>query len=172
MKRFLLPAAGLSLVAAGFGAGVAVSATAADDSAPVTVTRQSLAEVKNPTGGHGRTLGLSKVVVMPGAALAPHHHPGSQLGYVAEGVLTYTVETKQAKLMKGPGDAPKLVKVVKPGMTVKVRPGQWLLEEQGEIHHAKNGGEIPVVIYLSTLFKNGEPAAILDDADTVPPPRS
>lgn len=163
MKRFLLPAAGLSLVAAGFGAGIAVSATAADDpAAPVTVTRQSLAEVQNPTGGHGRTLGLSKVVVMPGSKLASHHHPGSQLGYVAEGVLTYTVETKQAKLMKGPGDDPTLVKVVRPGMTVKVRPGQWLVEEQGEIHHAKNGGTVPVVIYLSTLLKNGEPAAIPD----------
>jgi quercetin dioxygenase-like cupin family protein len=162
MKRFLLPAAGLSLVAAGFGAGVAVSATAADDAAPVTVTRQSLAEVPNPAGGHGRTLGLSKVVVMPGAQLATHHHPGSQLGYVAEGVLTYTVETKRARLMKGSGDDPTLVKVVKPGMTVKVRPGHWLVEEQGEIHHARNSGDVPVVLYVSTLFKTGEPAAIPD----------
>ena len=63
---------------------------------------------------------------MPGAELASHHHPGSQLGYVAEGVLTYTVETGKAKLMKGPGDDPKLVKTIKPGDTVKVRPGQWL----------------------------------------------
>ncbi|MGY2700884.1 MULTISPECIES: cupin domain-containing protein [unclassified Nocardioides] len=163
MKRLLLPAAGLSLVAAGFGAGIAVSATAADDpAAPVSVTRQSLAEVPDPTGGHGRTLGLSKVVVMPGAQLASHHHPGSQLGYVAEGVLTYTVETKQAKLMKGSGDDPTLVKVIRPGMTVKVRPGQWLVEEQGEIHHARNGGDTPVILYLSTLLKTGEPAAIPD----------
>lgn len=162
MKRLLLPAAGLSLVAAGFGAGIAVSATAADDPAPVTVTRQSLAEVANPTGGHGRTLGLSKVVVMPGAALASHHHPGSQLGYVAEGVLTYTVETKQATLMKGSGDDPTVVKVVGPGQTVKVRPGHWLVEEQGEIHHARNAGDVPVVIYLSTLLKTGQPAAIPD----------
>ena len=162
MKRLLLPVAGLSLVAAGFGAGIAVSATAAGDPAPVTVTRQSLAEVPAPKGAPDRTLGLSRVVVMPGAKLASHHHPGSQIGYIAEGVLTYTVETKQAELMKGPGDAPTLVKVVKPGMTVKVRPGQWLVEEQGEIHHAKNGGEVPVVIYLSTLFRTGDPAAIFD----------
>jgi quercetin dioxygenase-like cupin family protein len=162
MKRLLLPAAGLSLVAAGFGAGVAVSATAADDPAPVTVTRQSLAEVPSPAGAPNRTLGLSKVVVMPGAQLASHHHPGSQLGYVAEGVLTYTVETKRAKLMKGAGDDPTLVKVVRPGMTVKVRPGQWLVEEQGEVHHARNGGDVPVVIYLSTLLRTGAPTAIPD----------
>jgi quercetin dioxygenase-like cupin family protein len=167
MKRLLLPVAGLALIASGFGAGIAVSATADEsargaDEAPVTVTRQSLAEVPGPTSAPNRTLGLSRVVVMPGSELAPHHHPGSQLGYVAEGVLTYTVETGQAKLMKGPGDAPTLIKVVKPGDTVKVRAGQWLVEEQGEVHHARNAGEIPIVIYLSTLFKTGEPAAIPD----------
>lgn len=162
MKRLLLPATALALVAGGFGAGLAVSATAADDPAPVTVTRQPLAEVPGPTGAPGRTLGLSKVVVMPGAKLASHHHPGSQLGYVAEGVLTYTVETKSARLMKGPGDDPTLVRVVRPGHTVKVRPGQWLVEQQGEVHHAANRGDVPVVIYLSTLLKTGRPAAIPD----------
>lgn len=164
MNRVLTPVAGLALIASGFGAGIAVSATAAgeDDPAPVTVHRQSLAEMAGPSGAKNRTLGLSKVVVMPGAQLASHHHPGTQLGYVAEGVLTYTVETGRAKLMRGPGDAPELVRVVKPGDTVKVRPGHWLQEEQGEVHHARNAGSVPVVLYISTLFKTGEPAAIPD----------
>lgn len=158
------PVAGLALVASGFGAGIAVSASAAgdDDPAPVTVTRQSLAEGVGPSGAKNRTLGLSKVTVMPGARLASHHHPGTQLGYVAEGVLTYTVETGRARLMKGPGDAPELVKVVEAGDTVRVRPGQWLQEEQGEVHHARNAGTVPVVLYISTLFRTGEPAAIPD----------
>ena len=164
MKRLLLPVAGLALIASGFGAGIAVSATAVDDpakaDAPVTITRQPLAEVAGPTGAANRTLGLSRVVVMPGSELASHHHPGTQLGYIAEGVLTYTVETGQARLMKGSGDDPTLVKVIKPGDTVKVRPGHWLIEEQGEVHHARNAGTVPIVIYLSTLFKTGEPAAI------------
>ena len=163
MTRLLLPVAGLALVASGFGAGIAVTATAADeDPAPVTVTRQSLAEVAGPKGAANRTLGLSRVIVMPGAELARHHHPGSQLGYVAEGVLTYTVETGRARLMKGPGDAAEVVEVIRPGGTVKVRPGQWLQEEQGAIHHAANKGDVPVVLYLATLFRTGEPAAIPD----------
>ncbi|WP_395695818.1 cupin domain-containing protein [Nocardioides sp.] len=161
MKRLVLPVAGLALLAGGFGAGIAASAHASDD-APVTVTRQSWAETRSPTGAPGRTLGLSRVVVMPGAVLASHHHPGTQLGYVAEGVLTYTVETKSAKLMKGPGDDPTLVRTVRAGQTVKVRPGQWLVEQQGEVHHAANAGDVPVVIYLSTLFRTGSPAAISD----------
>ena len=96
--------AGLSLLASGVGLGVAVSAGAAEDP-PVVVTRQSLAEVAAPPGAPKRTLGLSKVVVMPGAVLASHHHPGAQLGYVAEGVLTYTVESGSARLGRTRGQA-------------------------------------------------------------------
>jgi quercetin dioxygenase-like cupin family protein len=161
-RAVLIPVAALSLLASGVGIGVAVTAVAADDPAPVVVTRQPLAQVDAPPGAPHRTLGLSRVVVMPGAALASHHHPGQQLGYIAEGTLTYTVETGFAKLMKGSGEDPTLVKKVRPGDTVKVRSGQWLIEEQGEVHHASNGGTIPVVIYLSTLFKTGDPSAIFD----------
>jgi quercetin dioxygenase-like cupin family protein len=152
--------AGLSLLASGVGLGIAVSAGAADDPVPVTVTRQSLAEVAAPPGAPHRTLGLSKVVVMPGAMLASHHHPGEQLGYVAEGVLTYSVESGFARVMTGPGDDATLVKKVTPGMTVRVKPGQWLVEEQDEVHHARNAGTAPIVIYIATLLRTGEPAAI------------
>jgi quercetin dioxygenase-like cupin family protein len=162
MKRLLVPVAGLSLVASGFGAGLAVTSAAADDPAPVSVTRQPLAEVAAPPGAPHRTLGLSKVVVMPGAVLDSHHHPGSQLGYIAEGALTYTVESGRAKVMKGPGDDATLVRRIGPGQTVRVRAGQWLVEEQGEVHHARNAGPVPIVIYLATLFRTGQPAAIPD----------
>jgi quercetin dioxygenase-like cupin family protein len=160
MKRLLVPLAGLALIGSGFGAGIAVSAASADDPAPVVVARQSLAEVAAPPGAPGRTLGLSKVVVMPGARLSSHHHPGAQLGYVAEGALTYTVESGSAVVMRGPGDDATVVKRLKPGMTYRVRAGQWLREEQGEIHHARNAGAVPIVIYLATLFRTGQPAAV------------
>jgi quercetin dioxygenase-like cupin family protein len=161
-RTVLSGVAGLSLLASGVGLGVAVSAGAADDPTPVSVTRQSLAEVAAPPGAPKRTLGLSKVVVMPGAVLASHHHPGEQLGYVAEGVLTYTVESGFARLMTGPGDDATVVKKIKPGMTVRVKPGQWLVEEQDEVHHARNAGSVPIVIYIATLLRTGEPAAIPD----------
>ena len=162
MKRLLVPVAGLALIASGFGAGIAVSAASADDPAPVVVNRQSLAEVTAPPGAPKRTLGLSRVVVMPGARLASHHHPGAQLGYIAEGTLTYTVETGSAVVLKGPGDDATVVKRLKPGDTYRVKAGQWLREEQGEVHHARNAGTVPIVIYLSTLFRTGQPAAISD----------
>ena len=162
MKRLLVPVAGLGLIASGFGAGIAVSSASADDPAPVTVTRQPLAEATAPPGAPKRTLGLSKVVVMPGSKLASHHHPGTQLGYIAEGALTYTVESGSAVVLSGPGDDAKVVKKLKPGQTYRVKAGQWLREEQGEVHHARNAGTVPIVIYLATLFKTGEPAAIPD----------
>jgi hypothetical protein len=28
-----------------------------------------------------------------------------------------------------------LLKKIKPGQTVRVKPGQWLVEEQDEVHH-------------------------------------
>ncbi len=150
--------ASLSLLASGAAIGVTVSADAVDD--PVVVTRQPLAEVKAPPGAPKRTLGLSKVVVMPGALLASHHHPGEQIAYIAEGVLTYTVEHGKAKVMKGPGDDGTLVRKLTDGDTARLTPGRWLVESQDMVHHAQNKGTVPVVIYIATLLRTGEPAAI------------
>ncbi len=159
-RTALSAAAGLSLLVSGVGIGVAVSAGAARD--PVVVTRQSLAEDEALPGAPERTLGLSKVVVMPGARLAPHHHPGDQIAYIAEGVLTYTVEDGRARLMSGPGDDPTLVRKLTDGDTANLKPGQWIAEDQDMVHHARNKGSVPVVIYLATLLRTGEPAAIPD----------
>jgi quercetin dioxygenase-like cupin family protein len=128
--------------------------------APVTVTREALASAGRPQGAVHRTLGLSRVTVMPGTTLALHHHPGTQIGYIERGVLTYTVEKGRARLMSGTGDDPRLVRVIHAGQTAKVRPGHWLIEQTTDHHHAENRGSVPVVIYLSTLFKDGAPASI------------
>jgi quercetin dioxygenase-like cupin family protein len=127
---------------------------------PVSVTRESLASAGRPHGAVHRTLGLSRVTVMPGTSLALHHHPGTQIGYVERGILTYTVDKGRARLMAGTGDDPRLVRVIHAGQTARVRPGHWLVEQPTDHHHAANRGSVPVVIYLSTLFEDGEPASI------------
>jgi quercetin dioxygenase-like cupin family protein len=128
--------------------------------APVTVTREALAGAAHPLGAEHRTLGLSRVTIMPGTTLALHHHPGTQIGYVESGVLTYTVEQGRARLMAGTGDAPRLVRVIKAGQTARVHPGQWLVEQPTDHHHAQNKGSVPVVIYLATLFRDGAPPSL------------
>jgi hypothetical protein len=129
-------------------------------SEPVTVTRESLASAAPPRGADRRTLGLSRVTIMPGTRLPRHHHPGTQIGYVERGVLTYTVDRGRARLMAGTGDDPRLVRVIHPGQTARVHPGQWLVEQSTDHHHAANRGTVPVVIYLATLFRDGEPASL------------
>ena len=146
----LVLAAGIQLT----GAAAAPSAT------PVTVTRESLAAARHPRGAEARTLGLSRVTVMPGTTLPLHHHPGTQIGYVESGVLTYTVEQGRARLMKGSGDDPTLVRVIRAGETARVHPGQWLIEQPTDHHYARNKGAVPVVIYLATLFRDGAPPSL------------
>src|SRR5262249_13058035 len=121
-------------------------------SEPVTVTREPLASAGHPRGAVGKTLGLARVTGVPGATLPLHHHPGTQIGYVDSGILTYTVEKGRARLMAGTGDAPRLVRVIHAGQTARVHPGQWLIEQPTDHHHAQNKGTVPVVIYLATLF--------------------
>jgi quercetin dioxygenase-like cupin family protein len=143
--------------------GAAIGWAVASNRAPEPVVREALAQKANPTGGKGRTLGLSRVVIQPGAEIASHHHPGTQISYIDKGVLTYSVETGSVKVQKGPADDhPKLIQKIDAGSTARIKPGQWLIEQPGAHHHAANRGEVPVVIYLSTLFPKGAPPSIPD----------
>jgi quercetin dioxygenase-like cupin family protein len=146
----LLPAAG--------AAGHSLGAEAQSDQAP---TREALAQVVNPRGAPGRTLGLSRVTIPARTALAPHRHPGNQIAYIERGTLTYTVRTGVVRIYRGAADAsPRLVGAVRAGETGRVRAGEWVVERQGDVHFGANRGRRPVVILLATLFTTGSPASI------------
>lgn len=154
----LLALAAAPLLVAG-GASIGWAATAGE---PPTVVREPLAEAKKPRGVDGRNLGLSRVTVMPDAELAAHHHPGTQVAFVEQGTLTYTVNTGSVTVMKGTSDDPEVVRRIKAGETGRIRSGQWIVEQPNDHHQAANRGEVPVVIFTATLLKKGFPAAILD----------
>ncbi len=158
-RRILIGLSALALLAVGgVGATLAVSAT----SDPPAPKYNSLARVVNPIGAPGRALGLSRVVIQPGAKIPLHLHQGTQLGYIQRGTLTYTVESGQAKVMSGPGDTGKLVRVIKAGQTANVKTGQWLIEQPSNHHKAANHGTEPIVILLSNLLlKNAKPSKLL-----------
>jgi quercetin dioxygenase-like cupin family protein len=141
-------------------AGVQAAGAVAGSGAPTTVTREALAASGHPRGADARTLGLSRVTVMPGTTLARHHHPGTQIARIAGGTLTYTVDRGRARVMRGSADDPTLVRVIHAGETARIRPGQWLIEQPTDHHHAANRGSAPVVIYLATLFRDGAPPSI------------
>jgi len=143
--------ASLAIFAVGGTAGaVAVSAVKDDPPAP---KYNSLARTVNPIGAKGRALGLSRVVIQPGAKIPLHYHEGTQVSYIQSGTLTYTVHTGRVRVMTGPGDDGTLVRTIKAGQTGKIRAGQWIKEEPSEQHRANNFSDKKIVIYLANLLK-------------------
>jgi hypothetical protein len=125
-----------------------------------TAVRNALAQTSNVKGAPARTLVLSRVVVEPGAKLAPHHHLGTQVSHVEAGTLTYTVKRGSVVVRQGESDQqPTTVRTIKAGQTGRIGSGQWLVEQPSDIHQAANRGSTPVVIYLATLLETGAPPA-------------
>lgn len=156
-RALIVPATAVALLSSGAGIGWAVGSA---DPAPVVVVREGLAAAEAPRGAPNRTLGLSRVTVMPGAELASHHHPGTQIARIANGTLTYSVETGAVKVLSGSSDDATVVRRISAGHTGRIHTGQWIVEQPDEVHHAANRGTEPVVIYLATLFTTGSPPSL------------
>jgi quercetin dioxygenase-like cupin family protein len=112
-------------------------------------------------------LALGRVTVMPGAVLPVHFHPGTQIGVIVQGQLTYSVYTGQTIWYRAdaPANEPDIIST---GETVVVRPGDVLVESPDSIHQGRNNGREPLVIYLSTLFPAGAPRTVIVEASPVP----
>lgn len=149
----------VAALAAVFALGTMLPGALAGPSEP-TAVRTALAQTNKVQGAPNRTMVLSRVVVEPGAKLALHHHLGTQISRIVSGTLTYTVRKGSAVLSEGDAEKdPRRVRTIATGQTARVKPGQWLVEQPSDIHEAANRGTTPVVIYLSTLLKNGSPPA-------------
>jgi quercetin dioxygenase-like cupin family protein len=126
-----------------------------------TATREALAGDDNPTGAPGRTLGLSRVTIPPGVRLPLHRHAGTQVAYIDEGTLTYTVRNGSVRVTKGPYDGEhSVVRTIRAGQTKTIPQGMWIVEQPSDVHFAQNRTTKPVVILLSTLFPIGAPPSI------------
>lgn len=112
-------------------------------------------------------LALQRVTIMPGAATPIHEHPGTQIGVVVQGALTYKVFTGEVLWYRSDDPVGEPVRIG-PGETVVVRPGDALVETPGAIHQGRNAGDVPLVIYLSTLFPIGAPPSSVVDATPAP----
>jgi quercetin dioxygenase-like cupin family protein len=146
-------------------AAVAVAGLAGGDlatSAPGApeAKRDAMAQTGQVQGAPQRELVLSRVVVPPGAKLALHHHLGTQVARIEQGVLTYTVEQGSVVVRRGQSDSnPTVVRTIGAGQSGQIKSGQWIVEQPSDIHRAANNGSKPVVIYLATLLKAGAPPA-------------
>jgi quercetin dioxygenase-like cupin family protein len=134
--------------------------------APAVITSEVFGRAV-PVTVENPELALGRVTVMPGAVLPVHYHPGTQIGVVVQGELTYTVFTGQITWYRAddPAGEPRMIE---PGKTVVVRPGDALVESPDSIHQGRNNSGAPLVIYLSTLFPADAPRAIVVEATPVP----
>jgi quercetin dioxygenase-like cupin family protein len=157
-RRVRVGAALLVGVGVLLGTGIAIGGMLAKGE---PVTREALAKTSNVRGAKDRTLGLSKVVIKPGAVLPLHHHSGTQVARIVKGTLTYTVVKGKAKVKKGDAETGgKLVRTIKAGETAKIKTGQWLVEQPSDHHMAANNGDSRLVIYLATLLRKGAPPSV------------
>jgi quercetin dioxygenase-like cupin family protein len=152
-----LSVAGLAVLALALACfGGAISAAGAG-SAPAA-NRQELAAHQNPVGASGRTLALSRVTIPTGVRLPLHYHEGTQVSYVDQGVLSYTVKTGSVRVMRGLADqSPRLVHTIRAGQTGTITAGEWIVE-QPTVHHTAMA-KVRVVVLLATLLRNGAPPA-------------
>src|SRR4051794_11392760 len=129
----------VAAVTAAFAAGALAVATLGA-STPVA-TRVVLAAKDNPVGGKGRTLGLTRATIPAGAALALHHHPGTEIAFVARGELTYTVRSGNVAVMHGAADgSARVVRRIRSGQTGPLETGDWIVEQPTMVHRAVNKG--------------------------------
>jgi quercetin dioxygenase-like cupin family protein len=134
--------------------------------APIAISSEVLGKA-TPVTVANPELSLSRVTVMPGAVLPVHYHPGTQIGVVVQGELTYSVFTGEVEWHRG-DDPTAEPYMIGPGETVVVLPGDALVESPESIHQGRNDGAVPLVIYLSTLFPAEAPRAIVVEATPVP----
>lgn len=128
--------------------------------APAVIASEVLGRAQ-PVDVPNPELALGRVTIMPGAAIPVHHHPGTQIGAVVQGTLTYTVFTGTVDWVRaGAPETPTYA--IPAGETVQIPAGDVLIEAPGSIHQGRNDDTVPVVIYLSTLFPTGAPRAIVD----------
>src|SRR3954465_6597968 len=99
-------------------AGRAVAQQAAP---PPPAPRVALAQVVDPRGARGQTLGLSRVTVPPQARLPLPIPPGTQTAYIEKGTLTYSVKTGSVPVYHGAADQhPKLLRRITAGHSAKI----------------------------------------------------
>jgi quercetin dioxygenase-like cupin family protein len=127
------------------------------------VTSKVLAHA-SPLAAPDKELSAVRVTIQPGASIPAHEHPGTQVAAILSGSLTYTVLTGEIPVTRGATGTPSPAEVVRAGQTVVLQPGDFVVEEPGALHMARNEGSEPVVISLATLFPPGQPRTIFAQA--------
>ena len=131
------------------------SSNASDASVPVPqVVREALAQA-TPANAPGQTLYLQDVTIPAGTKLGTHLHEGTQVAHVRSGVLTYDIVSGVAVVTRADG---KVENFTGP-QVITLNPSDAITETEQLIHFGANDGDVPVVITLAALLRDGAPVA-------------
>ena len=131
------------------------SSTASDASVPAPqVVREALGQA-TPANAPGQTLYLQEVTIPAHTKLGTHLHEGTQVARVRSGVLTYNIVSGVAVVARVDG---KVENFTGP-LVITLNPGDAITETEQLTHFGANDGDVPVVITLAALLRDGAPLA-------------
>lgn len=155
----------LTLIVLVIGAVLGATATAAIVRTPAPV-RTVLVQHVNPQGAQGRTMYLQRVTIPADSPLGAHFHQGTQIAAITQGRLEYhVIQGLPVRVVRytDDGASPRPVRTIAPGQTYVVQTGYGVVEPAGTVHSVRALPGKDVIVYVSSLFKNGAP---LSDAYT------
>ena len=144
-------------------AGSTLATSATPSTGLPGVASQVLAHA-SPIAAPDKELAAARVTIQPGASIPTHQHPGTQVAAIVSGSLTYTVLTGEVPVTRAAIGTPAPAELVHAGQTVVLQPGDFVVEQPGALHRARNEGREPVVIILATLFSPDQPRTIFAPA--------
>jgi quercetin dioxygenase-like cupin family protein len=159
LAAWITVALSAALLVAACGGDSETSTPSAANGVEETV-RQALAEGTTETAPD-QLLELTRVVIPAETTLTPHNHPGPQLAFIEFGELTYTVIDGEATVRRAVATEGETTETYASGQSLVLGEGDSIMEPTGMVHMAENKTGEPIVIYLSSLFPEGEPAASL-----------
>ena len=145
---------------------LAAGSCAGSDPGTNSTSTPFVATVNGPAGpanAPGQSLYLVRYEIAPGTRLRPHHHEGTQIGLVEFGVLTYHVLIGDVPVYRANADGrPVHDRTIRAGEFGAVAAGEWVVEEAGDHHWGANDETEPLVIFTSSLLREGAPLATPD----------
>jgi quercetin dioxygenase-like cupin family protein len=157
-RTLLLVAVGVNVLALAVGAALATQpsgGTPPPSKVTATqLTRATLGEFKAKYDGikvkslqRSADIAISKVVIEPGGSTGWHHHPGVVMVPVEAGTVTeYDAQCHKTVIQAGEG----------------------FVESNGEVHLARNEGDVKAVLYATFLVPTNTPPDGLTIADPKP----
>ncbi len=168
-----VPVLAIILVLVGSVAGLGSIARAGQGSPPATPivgVTASLLGAGPPEAAPGHELALRRLVFEPGGSIADHHHPGALVLSIESGALTYAVVEGEVEVRRAPRDGtPGPTDRLGPGDETVLHPGDALFE-QGVSHSARNDGDEPTVVWVSSVMEGGQPFTVFHGGTGTPAP--